>query len=189
MLDRPHHDPEGIALLLSALQLPPPCHSLLVAPCREGQACLELVQHGYRVTGMDRNEALVALARERAAEKGRRIAYHVGSVENASMADRHFDAAICLGLYEMLDDEGLRERVVAELCRIASRYVLLSYATPFALAGITSPYRAGMGTALARRTSLRSLRAKFASRGFRLRADLPRRRLLHPLHLAVFQRG
>jgi 2-polyprenyl-3-methyl-5-hydroxy-6-metoxy-1,4-benzoquinol methylase len=186
-------DPTLLRLLLRALALPPPCRALLVAPCRSGDLCLQLAEFGFRVTGVDRDERVVAGARERAAEAGREVSFQVANTERMSFADRHFDAVLCVDFIEWLSDETERWRLVDELCRVTSRYVLVSYAAPFALGAIGERLRRlggphPPGTHTYRTCSLRSLRAKFSRHRFRLRTDLARLRGVHPLHLAVFQR-
>jgi 2-polyprenyl-3-methyl-5-hydroxy-6-metoxy-1,4-benzoquinol methylase len=186
-------DPIPHRLLLRALALPPPCRSLLVAPCGRGDLCLRLSELGLFVTGVDRDERLVAAARERAAEAGRAATFQVANTERMSFADRHFDAVLCVDFIEWITDEAERWRLVDELCRVANRYVLVSYAAPFALGALGERLRRlggehPYGARTYRTCSVRSLRAKFQRHGFRLRNDLARRRLVDPLHLAVFQR-
>ena len=186
-------DPIPHRLPLRALALPPPCRSLLVAPCGKGDLCLELAGLGLFVTGIDSDERLVAAAREYAAEAGRPVTFQVANAERMSFADRHFDAVLCMDFIEWITDEAERWRLVDELCRVASPYVQVSYAAPFALAAVGERLRRfgsehPHGARTYRTCSMQSLRAKFQRHGFRLRRDLARRRLVHPLHLGVFQR-
>lgn len=185
--------PDDMRLLLRALALPPPCRSLLVAPCKGGELCLSLAEFGLRITGVDRDDRLVAQARERAADAARPASFQVANPERMSFADRHFDAVLCLDLYAWVGDEAERWRLVDELCRVSGRYVLLGYAAPLALGALLARLAALRGrhphsVRTYRTSSLAGLREKFARHGFVLHADHARQRFVHPLHIATFRR-
>src|SRR5262249_16797736 len=93
-------DPIPHAILPPPLALPPPPRSLLVAPCGNGILCQKLSVLGLRVTGIDRDERVIASARERAAEAGRPVTLQVADTGRMSFADRHFDAVLCIDFIE-----------------------------------------------------------------------------------------
>jgi SAM-dependent methyltransferase len=88
------------------------CRTVLDAGCGSGRYAAELARLGFRVTGVDRSEELVAIARERAP----RAVFDVGDLCTWTPADR-FDAALCRGVLNDCITDGERGGVVAGLRR------------------------------------------------------------------------
>lgn len=63
--------------------------------CGTGRHALELAKRGYRVTGVDLSEGMLAVARAKAAVDGLDVRF-VGSDATTFTTDERFDAAICL---------------------------------------------------------------------------------------------
>lgn len=187
--------PPDLRLVLRSLALTPPCRSLLVAACADGELCFRLAEFGLRVTGIERDETRVARARERSVEVSRPVSFQVANPERTSFADRHFDAVLCFDLYDWIVDEAERWRLVDELCRVAGRHVLLGYAAPFAAGALAERLQRRRapppipGVRTWRTCTLASLQEKFDRYGFRLHRDRARLRFLHSRHLATFQRN
>ena len=166
------------------------CKRILDAPSRSGRLSILLSKAGLSVTGVDKDERAVATAREYASAATTFPAFQLGNIENMSFADRHFDATVCVQFYPSLADDLLRERVIAELCRVSNRYVLLSFLSPFSCAAMwrAAKWLAGRHNGLQHSNSLRSLRTKLDQRGFRLIAAIPSSRFIDGFCLGIFQR-
>jgi SAM-dependent methyltransferase len=166
------------------------CHRVLDAPCGAGRVAIELGAAGFALTGLDLSARAVTVAREQAEAAGSAAGFLLADIEHMPFANRAFDATLCFRLYHHFADEALRTRVIAELCRVSGRYVLISYLSPFAVTSIRRALAARLGGRRPKRhaNSLASIERKFAPHGFVLVADIPRRRFVHTLHLAVFRR-
>jgi hypothetical protein len=104
--------------------------------------------------------------------------------------DRAFDALICFRVFHHLPDARTRQAAVSELCRVAAGHVLLSYISPDSFSSRLASLRAALGGKAPGRhaTALGELQGYFDRCGFRLVRDLARSRLLHSLHLSVWER-
>jgi SAM-dependent methyltransferase len=110
---------EAAAQALAAARLTgcPEGGVLLDVPCGFGRHAVPLARAGYRVTGVDRSEALLAEARRRAGgERGPRLVR--ADYRELPFADASFDAAINLftSLGYLGDDEDTR--ALAEIGRV-----------------------------------------------------------------------
>lgn len=85
---------ELVDAVQEALQLLPPAR-ILDVPCGEGRIAVELASRGFTVTGIDRNEELLAMARQVATERGVDVDFRSGDMW-ALPAVGTFDAAVCL---------------------------------------------------------------------------------------------
>jgi ubiquinone/menaquinone biosynthesis C-methylase UbiE len=96
-----------VDFLLEELHVPPGARILDVG-CGTGRHSIELAKRGYRMTGLDLSDAMLAQARAKAEAAG----VHVEWVQSDAMRfsfDEPFDAAICLcegsfGLLASVDD-------------------------------------------------------------------------------------
>jgi 2-polyprenyl-3-methyl-5-hydroxy-6-metoxy-1,4-benzoquinol methylase len=163
---------------------------VLDVPCGYGRVMEHLHARGYRVSGADLSEPMLELARANLAACG-----WSGSLERQDLLalgypDRAFDALICFRVFHHLPDVETRRAAVAELCRVASRHVLLSYISPDSFTSRFASLRAAMGGQAPSRhaTALGELQGYFERCGFRLVRDLARLRLVHSLHLSVWER-
>lgn len=188
---RPVSKHEGeMRMIRRALPLLSDCKTFLDAPCGAARATILLAQEGYEVTAIDLGEGAIAVSREQAAKAGVKARFEQADVQHMPFADRQFDAVLCFRLYHHFPQEPLRVRVINELCRVSRRYVLMSYLSPYAYTSIRRSIEQGLGIKKTKQhaTSLRSICDKFGRNHFRLVADIPRRRFVHTLHLAVFER-
>jgi SAM-dependent methyltransferase len=95
-------DAERLAALLRA----PAGSALLDVPCGEGRVALELATRGYRVTGVDLAEPLLADARREAAARGLEVAWERRDML-ALPWEGAFAGAYCWwGSFGYFDDEG-----------------------------------------------------------------------------------
>lgn len=172
--------------------LDPQPRTFLDVPCGAGRATILLAQRGYEATGCDLGDGAVEVATQAVARAGVHATIRKADLERLFYADRSFDAILCFRMFHHFPTPEIRSRVVAELCRVAGRYVLISYLEPWSWTSLrrwllTSRYRAG-GHAVQYATPVREVQGYFGEHGFRLVARLPEMRFFHSLWLAVFER-
>ena len=137
-----------------------------------GRAALFLARSGGRVTGVDASEAMLAVARQRAAAEALTVDWRVGDAHALDFPDRRFDVAVCLRVLMHTPDW---KRCVAELCRVAGRLVIADFPSTASFAVLESLARRAAHTAGMRTEPYRTLRlavvaAEFERHGFRVRA-------------------
>jgi 2-polyprenyl-3-methyl-5-hydroxy-6-metoxy-1,4-benzoquinol methylase len=124
-----------------------------------GRAAMLLARAGARVTAVDASDEMLAVARRRAAEEQLQIQFLRGDAHHLTFADRSFEVVISLRVLMHTPDW---RRSLAELCRIADRFVIIDYpsARSFALLEVlarraahllgakTEPYRVLRGRAI-----------------------------------------
>lgn len=107
--------------------------TVLDIACGTGDFSIEALRHGVeRVVGADISENMLAVAREKAREKGLedRLEFRYGDSENLDFEDGTFDAVtVAFGVrnFEHL------ERGLAEMCRVlrpGGKVVILEFSTP-----------------------------------------------------------
>jgi len=179
-----------LRLVERAFQLIPP-GTVLDAPCGGGRLALLLAKKGYRVTGADLSEAMLAIARENIQKAGLSVAVEREDLENLSYGDRSFDAVICFRLFHHFPTREIRTRVVRELCRVANRFVILSFFSPYSFTSAKRRLRAtlGLGKLHHHQTPLSEVKRYFRNAEFRLVKDFAQFPVWHTLHLAVFERN
>jgi len=179
-----------LRLVERAFRLIPPGR-VLDAPCGGGRLAMLLASKGYQMTGADLSESMLAIARENIRNAGLRIAAERQDVENLSYPDRSFDTAICFRLFHHLPTPEIRAGVVGELCRVANRFVALSFFSPYSVTSTKRRLRAALGLGKLRhhQTPLREVRGYFENAGFHLVRDFAQFPFWHTLHLAVFERN
>jgi SAM-dependent methyltransferase len=82
--------------------------AILDAGCGTGNYSVELMQRGFRVTGVDRSTQLLLLARKKAAAAGLEIPFDYGDILTLN-TDRQYDAVLCRGVLNDLVEE--RDRI------------------------------------------------------------------------------
>ena len=177
-------------LIHRAMMLVPNTHRVLDVPCGEGLVMLDLAQRGYAVTGADVSEEMVNLARRAAAVSGLTCPVHREDLQKLTFPDGSFDAVICFRSFDKLPAQELRQAIIAELCRVSRRYVLLSYASAGSSPSLDRTLRAlwGVNRPDERAISLKDLKGSFAHCGFDLLKDFAQWPWLQSLHLAMWKR-
>jgi 2-polyprenyl-3-methyl-5-hydroxy-6-metoxy-1,4-benzoquinol methylase len=137
-----------------------------------GRAALLFARGGARVTAVDASEAMLAVARQRAAADGVNVRWQLGDAHALDFADRSFDVAVSL---RVLMHTPKWRLCVAELCRVATRLVIVDYpsATSFALVESMArrvAHRAGLRTEPYRVFRHRDIVEAFDRCGFRVRS-------------------
>ncbi len=177
-------------LIERALKTLPPLKSVLDAPCGIGRASLLLAEKGYDVTGVDLGEAAIVAARTAVNIARADITIEQADLERLPYDNACFDACLCFRFIHHLPTAELREQIIAELCRVAHQFVLISYLNPLSVTSVRRNLKERLGgkPSIQHRISLGDLVQHFEHQGFSLHQDLAQLPLLHSLHLAVFKR-
>jgi 2-polyprenyl-3-methyl-5-hydroxy-6-metoxy-1,4-benzoquinol methylase len=177
-------------LLDRAFALIPSEHRVLDAPCGGGRVTIHLAKKGYRVRAADLSEAMVKIARENIATEHLDCPVEQQDIEKLTLPDRSVDTIVSFRLFHHFPNQGIRRRVVNELCRVAARNVVLSYFSPLSLTSAKNTLRAKVGGKQLKKfpTSLPEIEGYFATNGFQLVKDFAQLPLVHTLHVAVFER-
>jgi len=183
------HDAE-MQLIRRALAHVSDVDTFLDIPCGAGRASILLAREGFDTTGADLGEAVSSVAAAKVAESGVPAVIEQADLENMTYDDSSFDAILCFRLYHHFPDDEVRERAISELCRVAKKYVLISYLSPNSFTSIKRMVRERSGKKPSRQnaTSLKSIERYFNQHGFVLAKDVPQLTFIHTLHLAVFKR-
>jgi ubiquinone/menaquinone biosynthesis C-methylase UbiE len=174
-----------------AFALIPKGARVLDVPCGGGRVTVHLSQKGYNVSSGDLSEAMLRIAGQAIAKAGFRCPVERQDVEKLSYPNRSFDAIISFRLFHHFPNTEIRRRVVAEFCRVADRYVALSYFSPASVTSVKRKLRAAMGGRKSEKhtTSLAEVTGYFQDCGFRLVKDFAQMPLVHTMHLALFERA
>jgi len=180
-----------MALIRRALPLLKEVRTILDAPCGVGRATVMLAQEGYEVTGIDLGEGALELARKAVAAANVKAVIEKQDLVNLDYADGQFDAVLCFRLIHHLPTPQHREEIIAELCRVAKRYVLISYLSPLSLTSVKRKLktRLGIRQTVQHVTPLAELQGYFSRSGYTFNEDLAQSFLVHSLHLALFERN
>lgn len=177
-------------LIERAFALVPKEHRVLDVPCGGGRVTVHLARLGYEVCAADLSDAMLAIARETIGRAGLQCRVEKQDVELLTYPDRHFDTVLSFRLFHHFPTPELRRRVVSELCRVARRFVALSYFSPLSATSLQRKLRAALGGRKSEKhpTSLGEVEGYFRACGFRLVKDFAQMPLVHTLHVAVFER-
>jgi SAM-dependent methyltransferase len=121
----PERSEQEVAFLTRVLPLPEFAR-VLDAPCGFGRHAQRLARLGYSVTGVDRDETVLAEARRRAPE----VEFRALDIRHLRSLDREFDAAICMWQsFGWFDEDENRDVLVAtaERLRPHGRLVIDSF--------------------------------------------------------------
>lgn len=117
--------PMEIDRLESLLQLRPPLR-VLDLPCGQGRHAIELARRGYQVTGVDLSEAMLSVARERAARAGVQARFVRGDMREPLV--QRFDLVLnlftSLGYFDEEGDDRKAVEAALAMLRPDGRFVL-----------------------------------------------------------------
>jgi len=174
-----------------ALLCVPREHHVLDVPCGYGRVMAHLFAQGYRVSGADLSEAMLELARANLGPLGWSGRLERQDLQALGYPERAFDTLICFRVFHHFPDAATRQAVVSELCRVAGRFVLLSYFSPDSFSSRLERWRIRLGLKQPNRypTPLAELEGYFGRAGYRHVGDFARRPFVHSLHLSVWERA
>lgn len=167
-----------------------PKGTVLDIPCGGGRVCRRLAELGYAMHAADISDAMLIIAREKFSQAGLDVTVEKQDVEELTYSPQAFDSVVCFRLFHHFPEPQVRQRAVSELCRVARKYVALSYFSPYSPTSLQRRWRALTNGRKSQKyaTSLKEVEGYFAAAGFRLVRDFARMRFIHTLHLAVFER-
>ena len=114
--ERPHHRNEAARVAATVEMVPAGVDSLLDVGCGDGRITNRLADRIPRVVGIDTSAAALRYVNGQT---------HQGPVDQLDFPDDFFDMVSCLEVIEHLP-EGVFEACLAEIQRVARRYVLIS---------------------------------------------------------------
>jgi 2-polyprenyl-3-methyl-5-hydroxy-6-metoxy-1,4-benzoquinol methylase len=103
-----------------------------------GRAALLLARAGAVVTGVDASDAMLAVARQRAAEAGLTVDFGRGDAHDLDFPARSFEVVVSLRVLMHTPDW---RRCLSECCRVADRLVVLDYPSSRSLAALQAAGR------------------------------------------------
>ena len=174
-----------------AFAVVPKTHRVLDVPCGGGRVTIHLAKKGYNVSAADLSDSMIGIARENIAKEKLNCSVERQDIEKISLPDRAFDSIVSFRLFHHFPALEIRQRAVNELCRVARKYVALSYFSPLSVTSVKRKVRAALGGKKSDKhsTSLSEVENYFRSAGFRLVKDFAQVPLIHTLHLALFERA
>jgi ubiquinone/menaquinone biosynthesis C-methylase UbiE len=118
-----------LAMVGRALERAGTAGRVLDCPCGAGRLTPTLLQVAEHVSCVDISAAMVEEAREALAafEGAGRVDFHVAPAYALPFADDTFDTAVCHRLIHHMAEKDERAAVMAELARVATRRVVLSF--------------------------------------------------------------
>jgi SAM-dependent methyltransferase len=164
--------------------------TILDAPCGVGRATIFLAQQGYATTGVDLGAGAIRVAREQVELNSVKATIDKADLLGLPYANHCFDITLCFRFIHHLPTPLHRQEIIAELCRVTHRYLLISYLGPWSVTSIKRKIsKVISGTESVQHcNSLAELEGYFATQGFVLAKDFAQTPFIHSLHLAVFVR-
>jgi ubiquinone/menaquinone biosynthesis C-methylase UbiE len=116
---------------------------VLDLPCGAGRMTRILVQSGYRVTGADVSDAMLARARENYREfrnshpDAPPVQFTIRDILSTCFEDNEFDGVSCIRLFHHFADSLTRQQALCELRRICRGPIVVTFLNSFALDRVT----------------------------------------------------
>ena len=164
--------------------------TVLDAPCGVGRLSLWLAQKGFEVTAVDLGESAVQLTNELLAGQKFKETAQWQDIFNMRFAEGEFDASVCFRLLHHFKDVSDQQALIAELCRVSSQYVVISYFSTYSVTSLRRRLRKTMTGKPVKQNpmSLSHLEGLFKPQQFELLGTVKRSGLLHSLQVAVFKK-
>lgn len=158
---------------------------VLDLPCGAGRLLPFLVERGHRTLQAD---GALAMIREAAARDAAGALAVQADALHAPFADRSVDGVVMFRFLHHLPPDAARA-ALAEACRVARRFVVVSFFHPVSVHHLQRLSRQALGAPATRfAASLGSVRRTAARHGFRLHAQAAQRPFARDLWLASFVR-
>jgi SAM-dependent methyltransferase len=103
-----------------------------------GRAAIALARAGAIVTAVDASHEMLAVAERRAREAGTDVTFAAGDAHRLDFGDGSFDAVVCLRVLMHTPDW---RASLAELCRVAARWVVFDYPSLYSAAAVQAAVR------------------------------------------------
>ncbi|HYW78942.1 MAG TPA: class I SAM-dependent methyltransferase, partial [Thermoguttaceae bacterium] len=177
------HQRERNTILKLFRHIEPGAHVLDI-PCGTGRVTRLLHEAGFRVTGGDSSQFMVDLARQNHAELQQQspsvpdVAFELRDVIDTGFDDNQFGAVFSNRLFHHFNEAETRRMGLAELRRISSGPVIVSFFNSFALDAVTCRLRHLLtGTKAVDRIpiSMRTFAQDIAAAGLRIDAKVATR--------------
>ena len=164
--------------------------TVLDAPCGVGRLSLWLAQKGFDITAVDLGESAVQLTNELLNDRKFQETAEWQDIFNMRFVDDEFDASVCFRLLHHFKEVSDQQALVSELCRVSSKYVVISYFSPYSVTSMRRRLRKTMTGKPVKQNSmtLSHLKDLFEPHHFNLFGTVKRSGVLHSLQLAVFER-
>lgn len=177
-------------LIDRAFALIPKSHRVLDVPCGGGRVSLHLSSKGYAMSLGDLSEPMLTIARENVAAAGLKCSVERQDIEALSLGDRALDTILSFRLFHHFPNPEIRRRAVRELCRVAGKFVVMSYFSTKSVTSVRRKLQAALGGKKSSKhsTPLSEVQGYFEEAGFELVKDFAEMPVIHTLHLAVFKR-
>jgi len=175
-------------LIAEAISSLPKPMKYLDIPCGAGRATILLARKGNTCVSDDIGDGVLEVARIEIEKAGVESEILKLDIEHIDLPDNSIDAPLAFRIFHHFPDTEIRRKVIAELCRVSSRYVLISYLTPWSYTNIKRRLRAALGGKVSRQhaTPLSEVCAYFSEHSFNLVDDYAISSF-SSLHLAVFE--
>ncbi len=164
--------------------------TVLDAPCGVGRASIFLAKQGYQVHAVDLGDAAVSMAQSQACEAGQKIKIEKQDIFHLPFLPKQFDAVLCFRLIHHFQEKQLRNSLVAELCNVSGRYVILSYISHHSVTTLKRLFKYWQkGTPIKQYPSTQyEMDASFKANGFRHYKNIHYSPLIHSLQLVIYER-
>ena len=165
--------------------------TILDAPCGAGRAMILLERLGYKTAGVDLGDGSITVAKREMIKRGMDPKIEKANMVDLPFEENRFDAILCFRFFHHLAGPEIRERIVAELCRVADKYVLISYFSPLSITSIRRVVKKRLWNETSSQiaTPLKEVEGYFSRGGFELLKNYPQKNFFHTLHLAVFKKS
>jgi 2-polyprenyl-3-methyl-5-hydroxy-6-metoxy-1,4-benzoquinol methylase len=167
-----------------------PVGSLLDIPCGNGRFSIHLARKGYAVSAADYSCPMLELARAAGRDAGLPFPVFKADVENLGLAERQFESVLCFRLFHHFPEASIRRQVVAEICRVAEKYVAISYFSLYSFSSLKRELgKHFLGKKIKKHANtLSEMDGYFNAQGFGRVQDFPLLNFIHTLHVALYRR-
>lgn len=110
--------------------------TLLDAPCGAGRMSFLAEKFGFETTGVDLGTGILECAEKEKIKLKSKVNFYSENLEALSFSNDQFDASLCFRFFHHLPNSMTKINVIGELTRVSSKYVVISYFSPFSITSI-----------------------------------------------------